>query len=52
MGVIITYDRGESMNRQLVTDEPVEFEIHRLKLKTTEGKLPVVLEEFIEYIPI
>jgi hypothetical protein len=31
-------------NRQLVTDEPVEFK--------TAGKLPIVLEEFVEYIPI
>ena len=30
-------------NRQLVTDEPVEF-------KTT-GKLPIILEEFIEINP-
>ena len=39
-------------NRQLVTDEPVEFEKNnRLKSKTAR-KLPVILEEFIEYTPI
>ena len=38
-------------NRQLVIDEPVEFENNRLKFKSA-GKLPVVLEEFIEYTPI
>ena len=34
--------------RQLVTNEPVEFEKHRLKFKTAR-KLPIILEEFIEY---
>ena len=36
-----SYDRGE----------PVEFENNRLKFKTA-GKLPVCVEEFIEYSPI
>ena len=40
-------DVGES--RQLVTNEPVEFENNWMKLETTAGKLPIVLEEFIEY---
>ena len=34
--------------RQLVTNEPVEFENNRLKFKTA-GKLPIILEEFVEY---
>ena len=38
-------------NRQLVTNEPVEFENNRLKFKTA-GKLPIILEEFVEYTPI
>jgi hypothetical protein len=40
-------------NRQLVTDEPVEFETgnNRSTFKTA-GKLPIILEEFIEYTPI
>ena len=39
-------------NRQLVTDELVEFEkLNQLKFKTA-GKLPVILEESIEYSPI
>ena len=38
-------------NRQLVTDEPVDLKNNRLKFKTA-GKLPVILEEFIEYTPI
>ena len=38
-------------NRQFVTKEPVEFENKRLKFKTA-GKLPIILEEFIEYTPI
>ena len=37
--------------RQLVTNEPVEFENNRLKFKTA-GKLPANLEEFIEYTQI
>jgi hypothetical protein len=47
-----SYDRGEP-NRQLVADEPVdEFEKYsRLRFKTA-GKLPIGLEEFIEYTPI
>ena len=40
-------------NRQLVTDEPVEFEKNnRLKVIKTVGKLLAVLEEFIEYASI
>ena len=37
-------------NRQLVTDEPVKLSLrnNRFKFKTA-GKLPVILEEFIEY---
>ena len=35
-------------NRQLVTDEPVEFENYRLKFKTS-GELPITLEESMEY---
>ena len=31
-------------NRQLVTNEPVEFE-----KEPVAGKLPIILEEFIEY---
>ena len=38
-------------NGQLVTDEPVEFENNRLKFKDA-GKLPIILEEFIEHTPI
>ena len=38
-------------NRQLVTNEPVEFEKNRLKFKTT-WKLPIILEESIEYTQI
>ena len=40
-------------NRQLGTDEPVEFEKTTgwRKFKTTAGKLPIFLEEFIEYTP-
>ena len=38
-------------NRQLVTNEPVEFEVNGLKFKIA-GKLPIILEEFIEYTPI
>jgi hypothetical protein len=38
-------------NWQLVTDEPVEFENNRLKFKIAR-KLPLILEEFIEYTPI
>ena len=34
-------------NRQLVINEPVEF-----KKELVEGKLPIILEEFIEYTPI
>ena len=34
-------------NRQLVADEPVEFE-----KEPVEGELPLILEEFIEYTPI
>ena len=37
--------------RQLVINEPVEFENNRLKFKTA-GKLPIILEEFIEYTQI
>ena len=37
-------------NRQLVTNEPVELRNNQLKFKTTR-KLPIVLEEFIEYTP-
>ena len=38
-------------NTQLVTDEPVVFGNNRLKFKTA-GKLPIILEEFVEYNPI
>ena len=38
-------------NRQLVIDEPVEFEKNRLRFKAAE-KLLTVLEEFIAYTPI
>jgi hypothetical protein len=38
-------------NRQLVTNEPVELRNNRLKFKIA-GKLPIILEEFIEYTPI
>ena len=34
----------------VVTGEHVEFENNMLKFKTL-GKLPIVLEEFIEYTP-
>ena len=33
---------------QLVVNEPGEFEKYRLKFKIY-GKLPIILEEFIEY---
>ena len=51
--VILIYIRISPMigeNRQLVIDEPVEFENNRLNFKTA-GRLPTILEEFIEYIP-
>ena len=38
-------------NRQLVTNELIEFENNRLKLKT-KGKLPINSGESIEHIPI
>ena len=38
-------------NRQLVTNEPVDFEKNRLKFKTA-GILPIILEEIIEYTPV
>jgi hypothetical protein len=38
-------------NRQLVTNEPVEFENNQLKFKTVR-KSPIILEEFIKYTPI
>ena len=38
-------------NRQLVTNYRLSLRNNRLKLKTT-GKLPIVLEEFIEYTQI
>ena len=38
-------------NRQLVTGEPAELENNLLMFKTV-GKLPIILEEFIEYTPI
>jgi hypothetical protein len=39
-------------NRQLGTDEPIEFEkLTSFKFKTA-GKLPNILEEFIESTPI
>ena len=38
-------------NRQLITNEPVEFRNDRLEFKTP-GKLPIILEEFIEYTTI
>ena len=38
-------------NQLLVTDEPVEFEEYLVMFETT-GKLPIVIEEFIEYTPI
>ena len=38
-------------NRQLVTNEPVEFEKKRLKFRMAE-RLPIFLEEVIEYTPI
>ena len=46
---LFLYMIGE--NRQLVTDEPVSLRNNRLKFKTA-GKLPIILEEFIEYTPI
>ena len=39
------------INRQLVTNEPVELRKNRLKFKTSR-KLPIVLEEFVKYTPI
>ena len=36
-------------NRQLVTNEPVEKYSKKFK---TAGKLPIILEGFIEYTPI
>ena len=36
-------------NRPVVPNEPVEFENNWLKFKTS-GKLPIILEEFREYI--
>ena len=39
-------------NRQLVTDEPVEFlRNNQLKFIKNTGKLPIILEEMIEYTP-
>jgi hypothetical protein len=38
-------------NRQLITNEPVESRNNRLKFKAA-GKLPIILDEFIEYAPI
>ena len=35
-------------NRQLVKDEPVDLRNNWLRFKTA-GKLPIILEEFIEY---
>ena len=37
-------------NRQLVTNEPVEFENNQLMFKTA-GKLPIILEEFCRRYP-
>ena len=37
-------------NRQLVTDELVELRNNWLNFKTA-GKLPIILEEVIEYTP-
>ena len=42
------YERAGRTNRQLVTNEPVEFKNNWLKLKTA-WKLPTILEEVIEY---
>jgi len=36
-------------NRQLVTDEPVEFEKLAVEVQDCR-KLPIILEEFIEHI--
>jgi hypothetical protein len=41
---VVTYITIIAEIRQLVTGEPVEFK--------TAGKLPIILEEFIEYTPI
>ena len=39
-------------DRQLVADEPVEFEKYGNRLKSkTAGGLPIILEEIIEYTP-
>ena len=38
-------------NRQVVADEPVEFEKKPVELKTV-GNLPMILKEFIEYTAI
>jgi hypothetical protein len=35
-------------NRQLVANEPVELGNNQWKFVKTAGKLPIVLEEFIE----
>jgi hypothetical protein len=35
-------------NRQLVTDEPVEFEKQPVEIQDF-GKLPITLKEFMEY---
>ena len=37
-------------NRQVGTDEPVEFENNRLKF-TAAGKLPIILEKSMEHTP-
>ena len=50
-GPFVGYGTMIKENRQLVTNEPVSLRINRLKLKTT-GKLPIILEESIEYTPI
>ena len=38
-------------NRQLVTDEPVEFEKEPVEVQE-RGKLPIILEEIIEYTTV
>ena len=38
-------------NRRLVRDEVVEFENNQLTFKTA-GNLPIILEEFKEYISV
>ena len=38
-------------NRQLVIDEAVEFDKQPVEVQDW-GKLPIILEEFIEYTPI